>query len=255
MKSLLFVLFIGLSLNGVAAEQKYYGNQSSEAILTFKTKTLITGANQASQQEIKQQIDFQIQHLMGTFQAESFLKAFPYAGVLGETYKIKNIKKRNTTQGLLVTYAFEGKVAWNKNAFKNSRKNRPLPIKLPLDPNSIYELGLKGNINYCTDEHYNSEGDFWYFWDPDKKDCPLANNFSDVLRIKGNLKKLPSTRSTYPEYDKLYGANGNGENLDIHLYIGYIDEENLSLSRPDRDDHGFYAMEHVKKSFSIRISN
>lgn len=234
-----------------AARNKYYGTESVEAILTFKTKLMMTGDWNPSKSEIRSQIDFQIQHLMGTFQAESFLNEFPYPGVLGETYKIKNIKKTQTEEGVLVSYNFEGKVAWSKKAFRNSA-TRKLPIKLPLVPNAIYELGVVNGFNYCTDDHYNSEGDFWYFWDPDKQGCPLSENTKDVLRIKGQLKKLPSTRSSYPEYQMLYGDNGNGKNVDIHLYIGYIDEENLNLRVADKDDHAFLAMEYVEEELSYQ---
>ncbi|TNF25862.1 MAG: hypothetical protein EP319_15265 [Deltaproteobacteria bacterium] len=246
MRLILLIILTMITNKSFSAENKYYGAESVEAILTFKSKTLITDTLTSSSEEIREQIDFQIQHLMGTFQAESFLEEFPFPGVLGETYKIKNIKKKQTAEGLLVSYSFEGKVAWSKKAFKSSA-TRNLPIKLPLDPNTIYELGLVGDFNPCTDEHYNTEGDFWYFWDPDKAECPLATNTKDVLRIKGQLKKLPSTRSTYPEYQYLYGDNGNGKNVDIHLYIGYIDEENLDLSKPDKDDHAFVAMEYVEE--------
>ncbi|MCO4793220.1 MAG: hypothetical protein KC493_05900 [Bacteriovoracaceae bacterium] len=247
MKSLFFVFLFIISSQAFGANNKYYGNQSVEAILTFRTKILLNDYQAYSNSEIREQIDFQIQHLMGTFQAETFLEEFPYPGVLGETYKIKNIKKKVTTEGLQVTYSFEGKVAWSKKAFNGGRKTRALPIKLPLNPNRIYDQSLVNGFNPCTDEHYNSEGDFWYFWDPDKEGCPLTSNFKDVLRIKGKLKKLPNTRSTYPEYNKLYADNGNKDNVDIHLYIGYIDEENLNLSKPDKDDHAFYAMEFVEE--------
>lgn len=251
MRILCLIISLVTMTSVMASNDKYYGAQSVEAILSFKSKTLMTGDWSASKSEIKEQIDFQIQHLMGTFQAESFLNEFPHPGVLGETYKIKNIKKKQTEEGILVTYNFEGKVAWSKKAFKNS-VTRKLPIKLPLDPNSIYELGLVNDFNYCTDDHYNSEGDFWYFWDPDKEGCPLTTNSTDVLRIKGQLKKLPSTKSSYPEYDLLYGDNGNGKNVDIHLYIGYIDEENLNLRVADKDDHAFLAMEYVEEELSLQ---
>ncbi len=251
MKSMLLIILAMITANTFASDNKYYGAESVEAILSFNSKTLITNTLTSSNEEIREQIDFQIQHLMGTFQAESFLNEFPYPGVLGETYKIKNIKKKQTEAGLLVSYKFEGKVAWSKKAFRNNNI-RKLPIKLPLDPNSIYELGLVNDFNYCTDDHYNTEGDFWYFWDPDKDGCPLATNTKDVLRIKGQLKKLPSTRSTYPEYQFLYGDNGNGKNVDIHLYIGYIDEENLNLSKPDKDDHAFVAMEYVEEELELQ---
>jgi hypothetical protein len=54
---------------------------------------------------------------------------------------------------------------------------------------------VKGQ-NKCTDEHYYSEGDLFYFWDPDKAGCPLKGNTTDVLRVEGRLERLENTTST-----------------------------------------------------------
>jgi hypothetical protein len=88
---------------------------------------------------------------------------------------------------------------------------------------------MVNGVNKCTDEHYNSEGDLFYFWDPDMKGCPLKGNSVDVLRVQGSLVRLENTTSTYPEYDRLYKT----EELKISVFLGYIDDEPSASRRKD----------------------
>jgi hypothetical protein len=120
-----------------------------------------------------------------------------------------------------------------------------IPIKLPLSPDSVYDLGIVRGKNRCTDEHYDSEDDFWYFWDPDQDGCPLKDDETDVLRVKGTLTRLPNTVRTYPEYDLLYGDNGNKTALDIAVFFGYI-EEIATFKNPNARDDGRKAFKYFE---------
>ena len=46
-------------------------------------------------------------------------------------------------------------------------------IMLPNNPDTIYSSGQSGAHNPCTDDHYQGEGDFWYFWNPHNPGCKL----------------------------------------------------------------------------------
>lgn len=236
---------------------EYYGKASTEAILEYESSADIAFNQKATLKDLQKSgkiqasvlelLDAQIQHLMGTFQSQSFLDEFGYPGVLGETYTIDFKEFTKLKDGrALVKYSFHGKVVFHSDSFQG-KKSISIPLKLPKAPDQIYALGLKGEVNKCTDEHYNSEGDFWYFWDPDMRGCPLKGDFENVLRFNGRLKRLANTTSTYPEYDLLYGDNENGSLMKTSLFLGYI-EEIESLTIPNRKDDGYIAFTEVEQS-------
>lgn len=249
------VLLALLSLSVFAQEGKYFGKKSTEAMLTFTTFAEIPHSGELTlstlkkpgriQDNILAKLDMQIQHLMGTFQSVSFQDDFGYPGVIGETYDIefKEVKTLNS-KTKVIKYSFSGKVVFHTSAFKTPTIN--VPIKLPRNYSTIYDLGLSknGEKNLCTDEHYNDESDFWYFWDPDMDGCPLQGDTENVLRFDGKLKRLNNTELTYPEFDKLYGDNGNGEVLETGVYLGYINDITDLVNVNYRDD-GYIAFKEV----------
>lgn len=89
-------------------------------------------------------------------------------------------------------------------------------------------------INLCTDLHYNSEGDFWYFWNPFRKGCPLGA--ADLVKQTAKLEVLPNTVLTFPEYGKFPVEHGK-KKLDI-LFI-----RSLNASLTDASDSGRLAYE------------
>jgi hypothetical protein len=252
------VAVLAVSLSAEA----YYGRNSTEAMLTFEAKADVALAgnptagslNRAGRARSRalEQVDFQVMHLMGTFQSESFREGFGYPGVLGESHKIEflDVEAGRGRGRKLLTYRFSGKVVFHKSAFRNE-ETRYVPIKLPLQTDRIYARGLADGTNACTDEHYNSEGDFWYFWDPDMEGCPLRGDTENVVRVRGRLDRLDNTRLTYPEYHRLYGDNGNGDALEVAVFIGYIDDIE-DLRYPNRRDDGARALRFVERDLRDR---
>ncbi len=216
MKTLFLAVILG-ALSLAHAQDKYYGGKSTEATLRFVGNIRLEPGLTATQK--REAIDGQVQHLIGHFQAASFIAAYKNPGVLGQNYKVILAREVAKAGAVEVSYRFEGKVNFHRNAFRNGNK-ATVPLNLPLDPAAIYQLGVVRGKNRCTDTHYDSEGDFFYFWDPDLEGCPLKGNTTDVLRLKGTLEKLENTQATYPEYDRLYGK----ETLKASIFIGYIDK-------------------------------
>ncbi len=204
-------------------------------------------------------VELQIEHLMGTFQSASFLKVFKYAGVLGEQqnypnpdYPNKNyqqenynieftdVKQSETPGRLMLKYKFNGKTVFNKDAFsKGTDAVLDVPLKLPLSADLIYQqsMGKKGkkDFNFCTDEFYNDEGDFWYFWDPEQDNCMLNGNTTLIQRPTGKLTIMENSTDTFPDYNKLYSDNGNKKNLNIVVLLGYVDTINNNLAPHKKD--------------------
>jgi hypothetical protein len=233
----IFFLFLLISFNATV-HAVYYGAKSTEAILTFNGLIEISGQpaldlsmlNGQSRQskQIREKIDYQLSFLIGHFQSDSFIKTFNYPGVVGDQQQVKYIKvEQLTANSQIIYYSYEGKVNFHSEAFSNKRIT--VPIRLPRNPGVFYKKGLMGGTNRCTDAKYNSEGDLFYFWDPDKRGCPLKDNQIDVLRLEGVMNQLPNTTSTYPEYDQLY----NQSQLKLAIMIGYIEDEPLKTRKKD----------------------
>ena len=242
MKILLLLCLFLSSVPGFAGPA-YFGVKSTEAILRFNSTIEIHVNRSISLEQIKNKtprgievldaIDYQLSFLIGHFQSRSFTKAFRYPGVLGDkkTIQVKSISPvANGKQ--LVAYTFYGKVNFQTTAFSYAQDVR-VPLRLPLNPYSIYTQTLVGGKSRCTDEHYNSPGDFFYFWDIDQPGCPLKKANPFVLEFEGAMTKLDNTKSTYPEYNRIYGQ----EKLSISVIVGFIN--GVNPGRLSKKDEGY----------------
>jgi len=230
---LVFSLSIFYSMSAFA----YYGLHSTEADLEFQayvdapgTVSSVDKLNQegsSARTEGLKIVEEQVHHLMGVFQSESLKKEFGHLGALGEDHVVSFVA---VTQGssagrVRLTYHFKSKTVFDKAAFDGEKTQVPMPyIKLPLQPDLVYKATFTADgKNHCTDDFWQDREDFWYFFDPDKTDCPLRGDKVNVVRVMGSLTKDPNTTLTYPEYDRLYGNKDAAHPLRIDLFYGYID--------------------------------
>lgn len=210
-------------------------------------------ADEENLQELKSLIDYQIQFLMGSFASESFKKQTKDAtATISKDYKIylQQVTLSNlNTDHLIIDYKFEGKVLVHRDFFGPAGRlsKGSIPVTLPLNPDTIYQMGLRNirvpinhddpnserdweMFNLCTDDHYNSEDDFFYFWDPDRinrrgrtwryANCPLRGDKQNVIRTKGKLTRLKNSYQKYFEYDRLYSK----KKLKVSVFLGYLDD-------------------------------
>jgi len=151
---------------------------------------------------VKELINLQVQHLMGAFTEHPKFKRTP--GSISGNPKITNIQAtKGTKPGYArITYHFKDVSAFHKNLLVGNRKT--IEFDLPRNVEEIFKRGIPegGDENTCTDDHYNTEGDFWYFWNPYKQGCPLTKE--DLVSIKGTLTALPATQDSYPDYNRLF---------------------------------------------------
>lgn len=245
------ILMLLLAISQAFAIEKYTSESSTEAQLKFSAQIEV-----AKGQRANDLIEEQLQHLIGHFSSESFQKSFGFPGVLSDDFKYQVSSTKTLSNGRrLINYDFDGKVVLHKKSF-GSKKEITVPLRLPLALDKIFELGMVRGKNRCTDPHYDAEGDFFYFWDPDKKGCPLKGNDKDVVRIDGIATRLENTKKSYPEFDRLYSKDV----LKSSIFIGYI-EDTPGRSNDDGTilyqeikqelvDNGFKLVEE-KKKFSI----
>ena len=215
------------------SDTRWYGADSRQARMQFTAYVLYEIpprlgnsvsqilSNPGQRQKITEIVNLQLQHMYGAFTMHPGFVDNP--GIPSGDYNVTLLKAEKLPDGLYakVSYSYDDVTVFSSKLFRGSAGRR-IQFVLPKDPVTIYSKGFprpSSKTNLCTDEHYNGEGDFWYFWNPYQEGCPISGD--DLVEVKTDLKPLPVTRNTYPEYEKLYG--GSGDELRITYIVG-VDE-------------------------------
>ncbi len=215
-KKILFsTLAIGLFSNIYAQtpERKLYvGSNSTEAILEFTGAIQYKFTSKNPQEKtIRKAIESQLEHIVGPMSAATITAVPKGDHIVNE---IKVLEQKGTVMNL--SYKYKG-TAVVGNAAKDT-----YDIIMPINPSTIYKTSMVGNVNPCTDAHYQSEGDFWYFWNPDNSGCKLVKD-KDYFVIKAKLTRIVNTKISYPEYQNLPDSKGN---INVHVLFGMDDVDN-----------------------------
>ena len=216
-----------------SADLKYFGKDNKLAEMTYESEmwyflpkdwkgpieNLLTDPTTSG--EIREQLDLQVAHIFAALTTHPGYDVKP--GVIANNYKLDQlvVKPTDDKKIVSVSYRFRDRIALHEDLLKGDKPE--ITFVLPKEVTKIYEKGFtsSSDLNLCTDDHYNEESDFWYFWNPKQKGCPLKKD--DLVTVIGKLKLLPSTANTFPEYDMLHGDNGNGKELKVVALFG-IDE-------------------------------
>lgn len=220
--TLLALLALTSITYGFDERKLYIGKNSSEATLTFSFHVEIRSEKQPTKKEVEEALENQVSHLFGPM-GEAEIKAVPKGDhVLTNVSEPK--LQANSKDLYEVSYDYKGTIAVENAADKTYTS------VLPFNPEEIYEQAKVGNKKPCTDSHYDEEGDFWYFWNPDKSGCRLKEGVH-FARVPGQIVKFKNTTLTYPEYDRLVRTEKRGlfnmfrsEVIRISILMG-MDEE------------------------------
>ncbi len=226
-----------LALPGAAQKggDRWYGADSRQARLRFGTYMLYrvpgsyTGAvsrileDRRQREKIEELVHLQLQHMYGAFTMHPGFTENP--GIPSGDFKLRLLEAQKVPNEdyAWISYSYDDIAVFASGLFSGGGPQK-IRFALPVDPSTIYSSGFPhpgARKNLCTDEHYNSEGDFWYFWNPYQEGCPITED--ELILVETDLEPLPMTRGTYPEYDRLYGDNGNGPELKVTYLVG-IDE-------------------------------
>jgi hypothetical protein len=266
--TLALLIVAGCRTRRDAGDLKFYGADSRRAVMTLETNFLYRIPEDmldkkaeeivaAHGQDIDDQRDVQLAHLYGVFTQHT--KPFDFVknpGIPRQEPKI-TLLSVNRVQGkpyLNYSYRYEDIVVFRKSIFHgNSVTN--IKFALPREPGpdglTIYQKGCPrpkegqdtcaaSDINRCTDHHYNSAGDYWYFWNPFQTNedhhiepCPLTA--SDLVMVEAQMKPLNSTANTFPEYKKLFDSVDGKGIVRINYLVGVDD----NFSSTDLGKQGF----------------
>lgn len=228
-----------------AGERKLYvGHNSTEAILEFNAVIQYTFSRKPQEKTIRKAIELQLDHMVGPM-SEAAFSAVPKGD--HEITDIKIVEKFNNT--FSITYHYRGTivVALGPTKFYD--------LVLPINPANIYKDSMIGNSYPCTDDHYQSEGDFWYFWNPNRPGCKLVKD-KDYFVIKGVIKRFINTKLSYPEYHNLPDKKGN---ITIHVIFGMDDVNNdrnpLTSQDINSSNYRYFRSYLIKKGYAVTTWN
>jgi hypothetical protein len=186
----------------------YIGSNSTEATMTFKGTVTIETEFKPSASTIRSHIEKQIEHTIGPMSVAT------YTAVPKGDHVISNVKIASKKDTLYtISYEYTGTIVVENGPRTN------YDLVMPINPATIYEAAMVGEYNPCTDAHYQSKGDFWYFWNPANDDCELVEG-RDYVVVKTKIERFKNTKLSYPEYHNLADENGM---TSVHVLFGLDD--------------------------------
>lgn len=175
--------------------------------------------------------DTHAQHLFGYFQSPTVTAQF---GIDTETLGVAapkmplmyQILSDRRSKGLrTISYKVSGLLLVNKIAAAELIQQKTWPVSLPYDLDNFY-------AEKCTDEHYTSVGDFWYFYDPFRKGCDFLREQPVAREVVIKISPLAEVKDVSAGLNELRGDNGNGDVFEIATINGF------SESATDSEDIG-----------------
>jgi hypothetical protein len=95
----------------------------------------------------------------------------------------------------------------------------------------------------CTDRRHDSEGFYWYYWDPQRYGCRQKEGveYQDALITLSNSS--PETQQSFPEYQNMIRKRDGQSTLTMTFAFGYAED----VLNPDPDsDNDVGALEYQK---------
>lgn len=215
-----FYLLSSCSSTGIQRRVAFVSKKATEATLNFSWWVEMDSDKKPTVAEAKEQVNEQVQHMFGPMERADRMAAPKEDHLI--TLKASDIEKIGEGHWR-IAYDYEGTIV-----LQNGPRNK-YKFALPVDPDKIFQAAMSGSVNHCTDEHYQSEGDFWYFWAPkgwgkdEYPKCPLRSNENGKIEadedyeiVTGEIDRIKKARTTYPEYDRLAVKNV----IDVHFFYG-----------------------------------
>lgn len=198
---------------------------------------------------------FQAQHMFGIFTSRTVVGGMginpdEIHGIGGPKQQSEilifseEVFEKNQQSFVRIQYKNSGQMILQNKAAEKVLAKGQFTIPLPTNPFKIYR-------KKCTDSHYDTFGDFWYFYDPYREGCerlsqaPLAQNV--VIQVKKSKARNIQRSAELP---LLRGDNGNGDLFSIYLIHGFSEDK----KDPQDDGRINYQDAHdylIKKGFTV----
>lgn len=215
-------------------------NSASEAIITFNYAVEIISPEislDKPEKEIRdavyKRILKQINHLFGSLHAHNYKGAIKPARRNKVKLDLKNLQYDQKQKKLTIAYQYKG------TALLDNEIGTSISLPIPRNPDTIYKASKADkSVNPCTDPHYNSAGDFWYFWNPKNSGCNSIKEGKDYDSVQINVQRMSNTQHTYPDYKRLIRQDNI---IPIYFFLGYtspkvsVDDNFMNIDAINRD--------------------
>ncbi len=217
-------LFIILMAQSIYSYSQIIGPSVTELNYQYTAKFQIP-TNSEYKTDIEKS-EFHATHLFGLFQTSYMIKKFGLPSDLIEgigaprsQMKIKIISSQKISDQLTeIEYENKGQMILHKHVAEIILQNGTLTVQLPANPYLIFD-------KQCTDTHYDTFVDYWYFYDIYKKGCEYLSGlpFSKNVQIQMTLPKNKKMDQTV-HLPEIRGDNGNGGVFSIAFVQGFSDD-------------------------------
>ncbi|MFN8945904.1 MAG: hypothetical protein ACK5WZ_14910 [Pseudobdellovibrionaceae bacterium] len=238
---LMFLCGLVVSLCFLSSAFGFYSNTGLEVKVSYEADYLMSGPK-PSEADVIWELRQSAYYMSGPLQFNS-----PKAGPKFD-HSVRIISIVQGQNSWVAKYQFTGTfIVENKNT-QNLKLYVPRSIrqiyKQSLVPAALTKAGQNPCIQDSFEDHMN-ETYFWYFWNPNKKGCPLkAGIHYDIITPKIEVLNAMTVES-YPEYSRLPNSNGD---LEMLLVFG-ADKDALGMKAPEsNNDHNAGNFRNVLKN-------
>lgn len=199
--------------------------------------------------------NFQASHMFGIFSSPTMIQhmginpdnVHGIGGPKSQTEVLilsEEVFEKDQQSMIRIQYKNSGQMILHKKAAEKVLARGYFNVPLPLNPFKIYR-------KKCTDSHYTTFGDYWYFYDPYREGCerlsqePYAQNVEIAVR-KAKTRNIQRSA----ELPLLRGDNGNGSLFSIYMIHGFSEDK----KDPEDDGRLNYQIAHeylLEKGFSV----
>lgn len=222
-------------------------NFSYEAIVEVPLDETFTSSIEAAQ--------FQAQHMFGIFSSPTLIQRMGinsnYVHGIGGPKSQSEILilseelfEKNQQSMIRIEYKNSGQMILHKKAAEKVLTSGSFTVPLPTNPFKIYR-------KKCTDSHYDTFGDYWYFYDPYREGCERLSTepYAQEVSIAVSKSKTRNIQRS-AELPLLRGNNGNGSLFSIYMIHGFSEDK----KDPEDDGRLNYITAHeylLEKGFSV----
>jgi hypothetical protein len=219
--------FLGVAL---PAQSQILSPSAVEVEIFYKATFLSEGSKEDQERSVEEKAEFHASHIFGILQSKQFVKKFELnanaVGGLGAPRWPPEIvvkKESELEDGRSeITYTLRAKMLLHKKVAKDWLQAGEISLPLPYDLAEIYDT-------HCTDEHYNSRGDYWYFYNVFAKGCTYLQKEPYAHSVSVKIVEIePRKVADSPRLKLLRGDNGNGDLFSIYVIYGFEEDAHNS---------------------------
>jgi hypothetical protein len=241
--------FVTLCLFASLSKSQTLGPSTTEVRFSYSTTFEIPIG--ADEDDNETRANFHASHLFGIFHSPTLVKKYigPKAVIGGigaprTQMKIRILSASEKNGKVVIRYSNSGKMLLHKKAADKILKNGGLVLPLPNNPYEIYD-------EKCTDEIYNSFGDFWYFYDPYRPGCTHLSQEPMAVPVKIKMTELEYKKiERTAKLPWLRGNNGNGDLFQFYIINGYEDDGS-KRNDPGRINFKELEIDLIRRGFTI----